>query len=239
MITSLCCTRGRLYLGHSSGRRDHGRVAAWRRWWWRRCSRWPCGGGPGGGDEDTRYGRPGGGLNRATGEGADGESVVDSESRFLGVRVTAASAVEVGIGRGGGGAGLGRASRLNVLNGRRHRRRRLYASGPPSISPKTPRSRATGAARAHPKTNSNEIFFFLLPSFPPNQPTATPSSPESLPSSNRQLLLLLLLLSLLSLFIFLRETHHPHSYTHTRVTFGDGFTPHDIYVCVCVYHNIM
>uniref|UniRef100_A0A2S2N7F9 Uncharacterized protein n=1 Tax=Schizaphis graminum TaxID=13262 RepID=A0A2S2N7F9_SCHGA len=62
---------------------------------------------------------------RSTSVGGGGSGGV--VSRLFGVRVAAASAVEVGYRRGGGGgAGLGRASRLNVLNGcRRRRRRRL------------------------------------------------------------------------------------------------------------------
>jgi len=58
----------RVYLAHSSGRRDHCRVVAQR--WWRRCSRRPFGGGPGCG-EDTRgtYSVGGGQVFGGEGEG--------------------------------------------------------------------------------------------------------------------------------------------------------------------------
>lgn len=131
---------------------------------------------------------------------------VGGVSRFLGVRAAAASAVEVRLGRGG--AGLGRASRLNVLNGLR--RRRLYACGTLSISPKTPRSRATGAReRAHPKTNADQTFF--LSSSPPH--SRPPKAHR--PRTTGFYVLLLLLPSLLSLFFFTINASHTHTHTQS------------------------
>lgn len=123
---------------------------------------------------------------------------VGGVSRFLGVRAAAASAVEVGLGRGGGGgAGLGRASRLNVLNGLR--RRRLYACGPLSISPKTPRSRATGAReRAHPKTNADQTFFCHPP--PPPPPFLSAESSSS--SNQRFLCFIIIIITVVVIVIF-------------------------------------
>jgi len=150
---------------------------------------------------------------------------VGGVSRFLGVRVAAASAVGGALGRGGG-AGLGRASRLNVLNGRH--RRRLYTSGPLSISPKTPRSRATGAANA--RAPENEFLFYHPLHFRP------PKALRPRTAGFYVLLLLLLLSSLLSVFLFFTLNA---SHTHRVASrLSKDFTPSDVclffFIIICI-----